>query len=380
MASLLAPHTVKSQKSENFTFGKTVEIRLPDQGILKPSTYLISFYLIVAPKMPKSTKSSKASKSRKSASKPLEPTLQQQLERLDYERHQALTFVGATFSYYPSSRVRTKISAQGAYKGLRSKTVDVEDEEEKEEDISEEEEKEENEHMKDEEVNDETENEYDEMYGDEDDEIDDHKSRTSIYLSFKKTKTSEVSKGISRGISEGISRRISRKISKEISRENDEELTILPSVESPVVEASKEALIKSKKQRSQLLPILDVNDDEVMANATYLMNVVVKYEEFLVHENVMMPTYKKNNALDFESFYLEMTTKGKRHADGFDYTCHLVKASAGVNWHRQAKNQSSVIRLNTNYGMISADAWSKILMLVMKTVNEKKKNVRINAE
>ena len=43
LASLLAPHTVKSQKSENFTFGKTVKIRLSDQEILKPFTYLISF-------------------------------------------------------------------------------------------------------------------------------------------------------------------------------------------------------------------------------------------------------------------------------------------------------------------------------------------------
>ena len=43
LASLLAPHTVKSQKSENFTFGKTVKIRLFNQKILKLFTYLISF-------------------------------------------------------------------------------------------------------------------------------------------------------------------------------------------------------------------------------------------------------------------------------------------------------------------------------------------------
>ena len=43
LASLLTPHTVKSQKSEIFTFGKTVEIRLFDQMILKSFTYLINF-------------------------------------------------------------------------------------------------------------------------------------------------------------------------------------------------------------------------------------------------------------------------------------------------------------------------------------------------
>ena len=97
------------------------------------------------------------------------------------------------------------------------------------------------------------------------------------------------------------------------------------------MKASKEALIKFKKQRFQLLPILDVNDDEVMTNVIYLMNVVMKYEEFFVHENVMMFTYKKNNALDFKSFYLKMMTKDKKHADGFDYACHLMKTSANVN-------------------------------------------------
>ena len=81
--------------------------------------------------MSKSTKSSKAFKSRKSVSKPFEPTLQQQLERLNYEQHQALTSVGVTSSYYPSSHARTKISVQGAYKGFRSKTMNVENEKKK---------------------------------------------------------------------------------------------------------------------------------------------------------------------------------------------------------------------------------------------------------
>ena len=51
LASLLAPHTVKSQKSEIFTFGKTVKIRLSDQTILKSFTYLISFTANMPPKL-----------------------------------------------------------------------------------------------------------------------------------------------------------------------------------------------------------------------------------------------------------------------------------------------------------------------------------------
>ena len=100
LASLLAPHTVKSQKSEIFTFGKTVEIRLFDQMILKSFTYLINFYLIVAFKMFKSTKSSKAFKSRKSVFKPFKSILQQQLKRLNYKQHQILIFIEIIFSYY----------------------------------------------------------------------------------------------------------------------------------------------------------------------------------------------------------------------------------------------------------------------------------------
>ena len=69
LASLLAPHTVKSQKSEIFTFDKTVKIRLFDQKILKPFTYLISFYLIVVSKMSKSIKSNKKFKNHKSTFK-----------------------------------------------------------------------------------------------------------------------------------------------------------------------------------------------------------------------------------------------------------------------------------------------------------------------
>ena len=71
--------------------------------------------------------------------------------------------------------------------------------------------------------------------------------------------------------------------------------------------------------------------------------------------------------------------KNKKHVDDFDYTCYLMKASANINWHHQIKNQNSVIKLNINYDMISTDAWFKILMLVMKTIN-KKKNVRINTK
>ena len=163
--------------------------------------------------------------------------------------------------------------------------------------------------MKNEKMNDETENKYDEMYENKNDEIDDYKSKTFIYFNFKKAKISEVNREINKGISGKISREISRKISKKISRKNDEKLTILPNVESPIVKAPKETLIKFKKQKFQFLPILDVNDDEVMTNVTYLMNVVMKYEEFFVYKNVMMSTYKKNNALNFESFYLKMTTK-----------------------------------------------------------------------
>ena len=51
LASLLAPHTVKSQKSEIFTFGKTIEIRLFDQEILKSFTYLINFIVNMSPKL-----------------------------------------------------------------------------------------------------------------------------------------------------------------------------------------------------------------------------------------------------------------------------------------------------------------------------------------
>ena len=58
----------------------------------------------------------------------------------------------------------------------------------------------------------------------------------------------------------------------------------------------------------------------------------------------------------------------------------MVYIYSGLIWQRQTKNQSSVIRLNINYGTASVDAWFKILMLVTKTVNEKKKNVRINAK
>ena len=43
LASLLVPYTVKSQKSEIFTFCKTVKTRLFDQKILKSFTYLIRF-------------------------------------------------------------------------------------------------------------------------------------------------------------------------------------------------------------------------------------------------------------------------------------------------------------------------------------------------
>ena len=44
LASLLVSHPVKSQKSEIFTFCKTVKIRLSDQKILKSFTYLINFH------------------------------------------------------------------------------------------------------------------------------------------------------------------------------------------------------------------------------------------------------------------------------------------------------------------------------------------------
>ena len=106
----------------------------------------------------------------------------------------------------------------------------------------------------------------------------------------------------------------------------------------------------------------------------------MKYEKFFVYKNVMMFIFKKNNALNFKSFYLKMMIKDKKHADDFDYACHLMKTSADVNWHHQTKNQSFVIKLNINYDMISVDVWFEILMLVMKMINEKKKNIRINAE
>ena len=80
LASLLAPHTVKSQKSEIFTFDKTVKIRLFDQTILKSFTYLINFYLIVVFKMFKFIKSNKTFKSRKSIFKFFKFILQQQLK------------------------------------------------------------------------------------------------------------------------------------------------------------------------------------------------------------------------------------------------------------------------------------------------------------
>ena len=165
--------------------------------------------------------------------------------------------------------------------------------------------------MKNEKINDEIENKYDEIYENKNDEIDDYKFKTFIYFNFKKTKIS--------------------KINNKISKKNDKKLIILPNVKSPVVKASKEALIKFKKQRFQFLFIFNVNDDEVMINITYLMNVVMKYEKYFVHENVMMFIYKKNNALNFESFYLKMMIKDKKHVDGFDYACHLMKIFANVN-------------------------------------------------
>ena len=165
--------------------------------------------------------------------------------------------------------------------------------------------------MKNKKMNDETENKYDEIYENKNDEIDDYKFKTFIYFNFKKTKIS--------------------KINNKISKKNDKKLIILPNVKSLIVKTSKKTLIKFKKQKFQFFFIFNINDDEMMINVIYLMNVVMKYEEFFVYKNVMMFIYKKNNALNFESFYLKMTTKGKKHVDGFDYACHLMKISANVN-------------------------------------------------
>ena len=93
----------------------------------------------------------------------------------------------------------------------------------------------------------------------------------------------------------------------------------------------------------------------MMFNVTYLMSVVMKYEEFFVYKNVIMSIYKKNNTMNFESFYQKMMIKNTKHVDGFDYACHLVKVSANVIWQRQTKNQNFVIRLNTKYDTASID-------------------------
>ena len=295
--------------------------------------------------MPKHVKPRKEPKNPQTASQPPLTALQQHVQRLDYEKHKALTSARATSPYYPNSRARTKISAQGAYRGLRSKMMDSMEEEE---DIREEETKE----RKDEDMDDEEENE---EVDDQADEPRNFKPKSPIYLNFRKSKIP--------------------RISRVISRENDEELTLTSSVKTPSVEAP----VKSKKRSSQP-PVLDIEDDEMMASATYLLGISVNFEEFHVHEDTLMPTYKGDDALDFKSFYRDMMNKGRMHADGLGYACHLVKAFAAVVWHRQTKNYSTIVRLDSSYGMASDDAWSRTLTLVTKAVNEKKKDVRVNAE
>ena len=68
----------------------------------------------------------------------------------------------------------------------------------------------------------------------------------------------------------------------------------------------------------------------MMANVIYLINVVMKYEEFFIHENVMMFIYEKNNAMNCKSFYQKMMIKNKKHVNDFDYACHLIKTSADI--------------------------------------------------
>ena len=49
----------------------------------------------------------------------------------------------------------------------------------------------------------------------------------------------------------------------------------------------------------------------MMINIIYLMNVMMKYEKFFIYKNVIMFIYKKNNLVNFESFYQKMMIKIK---------------------------------------------------------------------
>lgn len=189
------------------------------------------------------------------------------LQRLNAERAKTLRVAKTTFFYYPSSRARSKVFNKSAFRGLKFKTAEANDEENDEDEDDE----------NDDEDDDEEENEENEIKSINKPRIMLKIKKIVVKLSKTETKT--------------------KVKNKDVKIENVKEISNF------------KTSVKFKKFKTQFLSIINANNNAIIKNTIYLLKIVIKFKNFSVHENFIMSTFKNINKLNFENLYINIIKK-----------------------------------------------------------------------